>query len=191
MNSEAVEINSIGTKEIISKDYKELYMVLFPNYDANYINTKGYLFDITFPVFTLAGKNKHSEVGFDDNINDDQDFDELEFSRYGLSVSNRTKIMNSIKENNTIVSIDELDSYSFEDNLLNEICRVHFVACPSLERFNELFKSRGFYVDCTGYEDLNVNELLFKSFNNEIPFFCESIGGVKISNGVKHSKMTK
>lgn len=144
--------------------------------------------DIPYPVFTISGKNKHSSINYEDDVNKDADFNEIEFSRFGLSTSDRNKIKDYLNNKSGYIN---LSSIEIENDSTKEKYRVNFVLCPDIISLSNVYRAKSLYVDYENQEDLKIEELLMKAFNNEIPLYYESEKGTKWNNGIKHESITK
>ena len=188
-NKNKVEISSIGTTEIASKVEQDLYCLLLPNSHNESISKNDYYpYDFMFPIFSLEGKGNHLDVDYEDDVNKGVEFSEIEFSRFGLSVDSRRNITNFLKSQNDVVRIDDIPTLEFEDE--EELLRIHFINCPELSIFNNMYKTKSIYIDCDS-DDITIKELFSKAFNNEIPYFFETESGTKSNNGVKHNSIVK
>lgn len=186
--SEVININH-GAKEIVVNSKNDIYYILFPNYEDDKINLESfYPFGLPFPAFTYIGKKNHNDVSYNDDLNSNLDYEEIQLSKYGLSLENRNKITEYLRNQNGIINIKELPSFEINNTWTNEKGRVHFVNCSNLDMFGALYKTRNIYVDCDGNEQQKTEELLSKAFDNEVAMFYETENGLKKNNGVRHNK---
>jgi hypothetical protein len=189
-NINKVEINSLGATEITDKVEQDVYYTLIANSSEDIIKNDDYFpYDFPFPAFAIEGKDNHINADYEGNTNKDVEFNELEFSRYGLSVGFRKEIVDFIKGNNVVIRINDLPILELEDD--DEKVRVHFVNCPEITTFNSIYKAKSLFVDCELTEDISITELLKRAFNDEIPYYCESELGTKKDNGVRHTSLVK
>lgn len=182
-------INNHGAKEITSNSKNDIYYILFPNKDDDKIDLGSfYPFGLPFPTFAYIGKRNHSDVMYNDDINSNLDYSEVQLSKYGLSLENRNKITEYLKSLKDIISIKEIPPFEIKNEWTNENGKVHFVNCSNLDMFGTLYKTKNIFLDCEGQENSKIDELLSKAFDNEIPMFYEVENGLKKSNGVKHGR---
>ena len=189
-NNNTIELNSLGTIEITDKVDQDLYYVLISNSSEDIINNNDfYPYDIPFPSFAIEGKENHLNADYEDDSNKGIDFNELEFSRYGLSVKFRKEITEFIKNQNSIVRINDLPVLELEDD--DERLRVHFINCPEIITFNNLYKAKSLFIDCDEEDDISITELFKKALNDQVPYYFESEIGTKKDNEVKHKGIVK
>ena len=86
------EVNDSGAIEIVDKEKKDAYFVLFANGGDDVIDSKSYPFDFPFPAFSIEG----------------HDNNEIELSRCGISNSARKEVSDNLSKNDTI-NISSLD----------------------------------------------------------------------------------
>ena len=182
-------INNHGAKEITSNSKNDIYYILFPNKDDDKIDLGSfYPFGLPFPTFAYIGKKNHSNVMYSDDLNGNLDYNEIQLSKYGLSLDNRTKITDYLKSRNGIININELPTFEINNSWTNDKGKVHFVNCSNLDMFGALYKTKNIFVECDGFEDIKIEELLSKAFDNELAMFYETDNGIKKNNGVKHNR---
>ena len=180
-----IEINSLGVTEIIDKIDQDLYYVLISNSSEDIINNNDYYpYELPFPSFALEGKDNHLNANYESDSNKGIDFNELEFSRYGLSLSFRKQITDFIKNQKNVIRINDLPTLELEDD--DEKLRVHFINCPEISTFNNIYKAKTIFIDCDYESDLSVTDLFKKALNDQIPYYFESELGTKKDNEVKH-----
>lgn len=180
-----IEINSLGATEIVDKIDQDLYYVLIPNTSGDIIDNKDYYpFDFPFPAFSIDGKTSHSYAFYSNNTNKDLDYNELEFSRYGISINVRKKINEYIQNLSSPTPINDLPVLEFEED--NARLKIHFVNCSEIIALTNTYKAKSIYIDCDIEGDISVTELFKRALSDEIPYYYESEMGTKKDNGVRH-----
>lgn len=183
-NTNNIEINSHGATEISDNIENNIYCILINN-DGNIV------YDFPFPSFCIEGKNNHVSVNYENDVNNGVEFNEIEFSRCGLSVSTRKKITEYLKKQLSFSKILDIQTVDIKNDYIDECYRIHFVECPDLATLSTLYKAKQLNVDCDEQDNLRIEELLTKAFNNELPLYVETEFGSKINNGVKHQVKTR
>ena len=145
-------LENTGATVIQSKN-NTYYMVLLTNGGENivskYPSNAIYRIDFPFPAYSLKGVSSHRlrEMSNDDDINYGIDFNELEYVHQGLPVNVRRVIADYL-ENETPDNFDVTKLPVLEVNSKDsENYRIHFISCPCVEMFNEMYKSDKVYVD--------------------------------------------
>ena len=179
-----LEINSLGAIEIVNKVEQDLYYVLIPNSTEDIISKEDYPYSFPFPAFSIEGKTNHINADYEDDTNKDVDFNELEFSRYGLSNNTRKKISEFLQKQDDVTRIGNLPVLELEDE--EDKLKIHFINCPEITTFNDIYKAKSLFIDCDMEDDISISELFKRALNDSIPYYFESDFGTKKDNKVKH-----
>lgn len=187
-----IEVSTNGAKEIVDKSVKDIYLIVMANEGDDSINPEnGFIYDFPFPSFEIEGKAKHNDESYSDDVNEGLSFEELVFSRCGLAFDSRNKINNCLSSFSGITKIADIPNLDVNGELANETYRVHFIQCPDINVFNEIYKAGSINIDCEMNGDLTINQLITKALRNEIPMYYETEMGSKYNNRVKHIAVTK
>lgn len=182
-----IGINDHGAKEIINNSKNDIFYILFPNEGEDKIDLNSfYPFGLPFPTFAYAGNDKHSDALTDENIGK-----EVHFTKYGLSLDDRNKVTSFLKALNGTININDIPVLDVINNWTNEKEKIHFVNCSDLDMFGELYKTKNLFIGYEGQENIKTEELLSKSFSNELPLFYETETGEKKNNGFKNKSIIR